>query len=67
MSTESLSSPKDNPPSRTGLAGRWGPSSVRGRLVLLTVALMAPALLVGALFLQQSFERERQAVETQLA
>jgi signal transduction histidine kinase/CheY-like chemotaxis protein len=67
MPTESLSSPREFQPTRVGLADRWGPSSIRGRLVLLTVALMAPALLVSALFLQESFERERRAVETQLS
>jgi signal transduction histidine kinase len=48
-------------------AGRWSPSSVRGRLVLLTVALLAPALLVGALLLADAAQRERRAVENQLA
>ena len=65
MATETLSSPK-NQPAHARLAGRWGPSSVRGRLVLLTLALMGPALLVGTLFLTESVQRERRAVETQL-
>ena len=40
---------------------------MRGRLVILTMALLAPALVVGGAFLWDAAKRERQAVENQLA
>ena len=54
------------PGRRTAWIGRWSPASIRGRLVLLTMVLMAPALIVGGAFLWDAAKRERQAVETQL-
>jgi len=55
---------RPSPPLRG--SGRWSPSSVRGRLVLLTIVLMAPALIVGGVFLWNAAQRERAAVEGQL-
>jgi signal transduction histidine kinase len=45
---------------------RWFLSSVRGRLTLLVVALLAPALLLVAALIYRAFQNEREAVAAKL-